>query len=81
MGGFEFGEELFGIATLAPFGLVEALPDALVGVCMSGDVEQSLIGLRVLNHCGSLAPHRKDNRAFTFPQLLHEIAGLAAEAG
>jgi hypothetical protein len=56
MGGFEFGKELLSVAAFAPFGLVEALSDTLVRVGKSGDVEQTLVRLGVLNHSGGTDP-------------------------
>src|SRR5580698_7222238 len=81
MRGFEFGEEFLDVAALAPLCLAEALADARGGVGAGGDVEESLIRLGVLNHGGRLAFHREHNGAFALLELLHKVAGPAAESG
>jgi len=81
MGGFECGEEFLDVKAFAPLCVVEALADALAGVGAGSEVEEALIGLGVLNHSGSLAFNREHNGAFALLELLHKIAGSAAEGG
>src|SRR5208337_1036896 len=47
----------------------------------SGKVEQALIGCGVLHHSRCLPIHRKYHGALALLELLHEVAGLAAESG
>ena len=76
---FELSKEL---STAFPaLGLFEALTDAFIGIGAGSDVEEALIGLRVLYYRRSPALHRQYDGALTLPELFHEVAGAAAERG
>src|ERR1700723_2892150 len=81
MRGFEFGKEILDVAAFAPLCLAEALANALTGIAAGSEVKEALIGLGILNHGNSLASHREHNGAFALLELLHEVAGPAAESG
>jgi hypothetical protein len=81
MRGFEFGEELLGVAPLTLLGLFETLANALACVGESGDIQETLVGLGVLDDGGSFALYGEHHRAFALLKLLHEIAGPAPKRG
>jgi hypothetical protein len=56
MSGFEFGEELLGIATLSTAGLLQTLANSFASVGAGCNIEQSLIGSGILD----------DSRGFPF---------------
>jgi len=58
---------------------MRTLSDAFIRVGASRNVEQSLISVRILDYCGSPALHRQRHRAFTLPEVFHEVARAAAE--
>src|SRR5277367_2331302 len=64
--GFEFAEKLSYRSHLSLFRIPKALPDALFCVSPGGNVEQTLIGLRVLHNGRSFAFHRKHHWALAF---------------
>src|SRR5580658_3912763 len=80
MRGFEFGEEFLDVAAFATLCLDQALADALAGIGAGGEVEEALIGLGIHDDSGSLAFHREYNGAFALLELLHKVAGPAAES-
>jgi hypothetical protein len=62
-------------------GIVHSLPDALIRIGASGDIEQMLIGFRILNHGLGFALNRKHYRASAFLELFHQLGGVAPKAG
>src|SRR6266540_1378833 len=78
---FELSKELFDVTAFPALGLFEALTDAFIRIGAGRDVEEALIGLRVLHYRGSPALHRQYDGALTLPELFHEVAGAAAERG
>src|ERR1700726_4889966 len=77
--GFELVEKFLCRPNLSFFHVLEALADAFFCVDAGGNVEQALIGFSIL-HDGSCFPlHRKHHRALAFLELLHKVAGTAAE--
>jgi hypothetical protein len=47
--------------TTLPY-LLNALPDSLSGICVGGDVKQTLIGFGILYDCFRLSIDRKNQR-------------------
>src|SRR5579872_3901498 len=81
MRGFEFGEELFHVTALALLCLFKALADAFASVGLGCDVEQALIGPSVLDDGFGLAFDGEHHGSLALLELLHEVAGTAAEGG
>jgi hypothetical protein len=54
---FELREKFLDVNSLPSLGLFEALTDALISIGAGRNVEEALIGLRVLHHRGGLALH------------------------
>lgn len=81
MPGFELGEKVADGARFACSGVFQALADAFGGVGLGSDVEQVLVRLCVLNHDNGFSLNGEHHRTLTFLELLHEIAGTAAEGG
>src|SRR5271166_3690993 len=81
MFGFELVEKLFRRSYLFLFRILEALPDAFLGIGAGSNVEQMLVGFGILNNSRGLALHGEHHRALAFLQLFHEIAGTPAEGG
>jgi hypothetical protein len=79
MPGFEFGEGILDVATLALPGLLQTLSDTLVRVGLGGDVEEPLVGPGILHNRGSLAFNREHHGALALPELLHGIPGAPAK--
>jgi hypothetical protein len=74
--------EYFAGRPLAALGPVfQPLAERFVDVRPGSNVQQPLIGLRILYHGSGSAFNRQDNRALTFAQALHKVRGIAAEAG
>ena len=66
--------------TSTPMGyIVQPLTNGLLLISGSGNVEQALISFGILHDSRRLAIHGKHYRAFTFFQLLYEVAGLPAK--
>lgn len=73
MRGFEFIEKLPRGPSLSFFPTLKALPDTFLGVGLSSNIEQSLIGFGVL-HDGCFPLHCEYHGTLAFFELLHEIA-------
>jgi hypothetical protein len=71
--GFEVGEEFLNVAALPSLSLFESLPDPFTRVRASGDIEQTLVGFRVLHHRRGFTLDSEDYRSFAFSELFHEI--------
>src|SRR3981189_887493 len=64
----------------APVGhVIKPLADSLFRIRAGGDVEQALVSFGVLHDGGSLPLDGEHHGALAFLQLLHEVAGTAAE--
>jgi hypothetical protein len=61
--------------------LVFCLPYSLEDIGLRGNIQQPLVGFRVLNHGFRFAIYGKDYRPLRLLKALHEFAGLAAEGG
>src|SRR5216684_1647236 len=59
----------------------EALPDALKCSGLCGDVEQALIGFRILHDRFRLSIDRKNQRLLRLFEMLHELPWIAPECG
>jgi hypothetical protein len=80
MRGFELVEKLPRGPSLSSFRTFRALPDTFLGVGVSSNIEQSLIGFSVL-HDGCCFPlHCQYHGTLAFFELLHEIAGTTPES-
>ena len=73
----ELGKKLSDGSSLPVTRLFQSLADALVHIGIGGDVEQTLVGLRILNYCGGFAFNREDDGALALFELFHEVAGAA----
>src|SRR5580700_1705651 len=80
MFGFELREELPRWPGLSFARVLQALPDSLICLGACGDIEQPLIGLRVLYNSCRLALHGQHNWPLALLELLYEIAGSPAES-
>ena len=78
--GFEFGKELLGVAPLSSLGLLQALADAFSSIGAGSDIEQALIGSRILHDGFSLAFDGEHDGLLALLELLHKIARAAAES-
>src|ERR1039457_688833 len=78
---FKLGEKLPDGAEPAVPCIFQTLPDALVRVGVSGDVEQVLIGFRILNYGLSFALNCQHHGAPVLLKLFHEPGGIAPKAG
>jgi hypothetical protein len=74
-------EKLADGAEPAVLGIVQTLADALMRISASGDVEQVLIGFRILNHGLGFTLDRKHYGASAPLELFHELGGVAPKAG
>lgn len=79
--GLEFVEELPGGPQPSLPGVLQALADALIRIGAGGDVEQALVGFRILHNSRGLPIYREDHGALALLELFHEIAGSAPEGG
>ena len=77
---FEFVEEFPGWPQLSFPGVLKTLPNALFCIRAGCDIEQTLVGFRILNNGRSLPVHGQHQCALAFPELFHEIAGPPTEA-
>jgi hypothetical protein len=62
-----------------PLYIFDALPDSLKGIGLRGDVEQALIGFRILHDRFRLSIDCKNQRFLRFLEVLHELPWIAAE--
>jgi hypothetical protein len=66
--------------TNAPMGyILQPLTNGFLLISGSGNVKQALISFGILHDSRSLTIRGKHYRAFTFFQLLYEVAGLPAK--
>src|ERR1022692_2263283 len=61
--------------------VLQALPDSLSRVSTGGDIEQALIGLRVLDDRRRLAFHGEHDRTLALLEMFHEVARPPAKSG
>src|ERR1700739_4943662 len=59
--------------------VLDALPDSLKGIDFRGDVEQALIGFRILHDRFRLSIDCKNQWFLRFLEVLHELPWIAAE--
>src|ERR1035438_8562602 len=79
--GIGFGKEVLGVAPLSSFGLLQALPDAFSSIGAGSDIEQALIGTRVLHDGFSVAFDGEHDGPLALLELFQKIARAAAESG
>src|ERR1035441_2538101 len=72
-------KRFLGRPCAAPGYVIKPLANALVHIGAGGDVEQALIGFGVLHNGLGLALDREHYGPLAFLELLHEVAGAAAE--
>jgi hypothetical protein len=75
MRGFKLLEKLPCRAGAAIRYVIKPLADAFLSIGARGDVEQALIGFRILHDGGGLSVNREHYGAFGFLKLFHEVAG------
>jgi len=61
--------------------VIKPLPNRLEYIRLRGNVQQPLIGFRILNDSSSFSLHSENHRPFTLLDLLHEVAGPAPKGG
>jgi hypothetical protein len=61
--------------------IIQTLANGLEDVGACGNVEQLLIGFRVLDYGFRLPVERKDNRPLALLEMTEEFTGFAAERG
>ena len=66
----EFGEEFSGGLCLAASRVFQSLADAFLGAGAGGNVEQALVGFRVLHHCRGFAVDSENDGTFVLFELL-----------
>jgi hypothetical protein len=76
---FELGKKLLYRLKLSLPLVLQALPDSLFGVCLSGDIEQALVGFGVLHNGRCLPVDSKYKGAFALFEVLHKLTGRAAK--
>jgi len=76
---FKGFEEILRGASASIFYIGETLADSLLRAPSRGDIQQSLIGFRVLHDGSRLTLHCENDGPLAALDLLHEIAGAAAE--
>src|ERR1017187_6294868 len=57
--------------------VIQSLTDGFVHIGTGGDVQQALVGRRVLHDGGGLALYGKHHGPFALPEVLHKIARTA----
>jgi len=62
-------------------GILQSLANSFAEIGESGDVEQPLISFGILDHGPRLALDGEYHRALGLLELLHKVAGAAAEGG
>jgi hypothetical protein len=62
-----------------PLDVLKALVDALTGVGLCGDIEETLIGFGVLQHRFGLAIDGKDQRPLRLLEMLHKLRWIPAK--
>ena len=58
----------------------EPLSNPFPGICLCGNIEQSLIGFSILHDGRSLSFYGKHQGTLAFPEMRHEGGGTAAES-
>jgi hypothetical protein len=81
MPGFKFLEEFSDWSRPALAGIFQALPDAFPCVRASGDVEQTLVGFRILHHGCSFSIHSQHHGTLALLDLLEKVAGPPTKGG
>src|ERR1700686_3398737 len=61
--------------------IIQPLTNRFLVVGAGCNIEQALVGLRILHNSLGLAVHRKHDGPLALFELLHEVAGFAAESG
>ncbi len=59
--------------------IIQTLANAFLSIRSGSDIQQSLISFRVLDYGRCFPVHREDNRAFSFLEKLHKVAGRPAK--
>jgi len=77
--GFKFVQELFDIFAFALLGLFEPLAYSFPRIRLGGNVEKTLVGLRILKHSFRFAFDSEHDCPFVLLEQLHELAGIAPE--
>jgi hypothetical protein len=80
MRGFELVEKFPREPSLSFFRTLKTLPDTFLGVGVSSNIEQSLIGFGVLHDGGCFPLHCEYHGALALLKLFHEIAGTTPES-
>jgi hypothetical protein len=78
---FEFAEELLCRPDSALTQVLQSLTNAFPCVGPRCDVQQALVGFRVLNNRRSFPVHGQNDRTLALLDLLEELGGAAAEGG
>jgi hypothetical protein len=81
MRGFKLGKELARRTDLSSSRIFQTLTDSLFCVSLCGYIEQALVCFGILHHGGGSSVDCKYERALALPEMLHELAGRAAERG
>ena len=81
MGCFKLSEEFARRTKPSGSRVFKALTDAFLGVGAGGNVEETLVGFRILHYSRGLAVDGEHNGALALLEMLHEVAGRAAESG
>src|ERR1039458_9124765 len=79
MRGFKLGKKFSDWLELPFSCVVQALTDAFLGVGLSGNVEQALIGFSVLHDGRRLTIYGEHDGALALLEVLNEVAGRTAE--
>jgi hypothetical protein len=59
--------------------ILNALSDSLSGICVGGDVKQTLMGFGILHDRFRLSIDCKNQRFLRLLEMLHELPGIAPE--
>src|ERR1700730_5639076 len=70
---------LFGGPSASVGHIIKSLADSLFRIRAGGDVQQALVGFGVLHDSCCLPLYSEHHGALALFQLLHEVAGTAAE--
>jgi hypothetical protein len=77
--GSKLGEEFPSRTYPSLLDVLQSLPDPFASISESGDIEQPLISSGVLHHCLRFSFDSENHRPLRLLELLHEVAGAAAE--
>jgi hypothetical protein len=78
---FELSKKLVGRTSPAVPNIFQSLPDTLLRMRLSCNVEQPLIRRSVLDHGSSLSIYGEHHRPLAFAQMPQPSGGLAAKRG